>query len=68
MAYSLTLTKGQAQATPYFWIWQTAGTKTRVGKYINSSMIWFEGADDTAVLRKINAHEAERAALGKSAH
>jgi hypothetical protein len=64
----LTLTKAQAQATPYFWIWATSASKTRVGKYIGSSMIWFEGADDTAVLRKINAHEAERAALGKTSH
>lgn len=68
MAYPLTLTKAQAQATPYFWLWTIAGAKTRVGKYIGSSMIWFEGADDTAVLRKINAHEAERAALGKPSH
>ena len=68
MAYPLSLTKAQAQATPYFWLWASAGAKTRVGKYIGSSMIWFEGADDTAVLRKINAHEAERAALGKSSH
>lgn len=68
MAYPLALSKAQAQATPYFWIWQTAGSKTRVGKYIGSTTIWFEGADDTAVLRKINAHEAERAALGKSSH
>ena len=62
------LTKGQSQATPYFWIWQTRGTKTVVGKYIGTTTIWFEGADDTEALRKINAHEGLLAAVGKPVH
>lgn len=68
MAYSLSLNKAQAQASPYFYIWQTRGNRTVVGKYVGTTTYWFEGADDTEVLRKINAHEAERAALGKSSH
>jgi hypothetical protein len=68
MAYPLALNKGQLQGSPYYYVWQTAGAKTRVGKYIGTSMIWFEGVDDTACLRKINAHEAERSALGKTSH
>lgn len=68
MAYPLTLTKVQSQATPYFYIWSTRGTRSVAGKYTGSSTIWFDGANDTEVLRRINAHEAERAALGKTVH
>ena len=62
------MTKGQTQASPYFWIWQTRGTRTVVGKYIGTSMIWFEGADDTEALRKINAHEGVRAGDNRPIH
>lgn len=68
MSAPLTLTKVTSQQTPYFWIWQTRGTKTVVGKYIGTSMIWFEGADDTEALRKINAHDGDRTAMGKPVH
>lgn len=68
MSYPLTLNKAQSQATPYFYIWTVRGTRTVVGKYTGSSMIWFEGADDTEALRKINAHEGERSQTGHSVH
>jgi hypothetical protein len=68
ISYPLALTKAQSQATPYFYIWTTRGTRTVVGKYTGTSTIWFEGADDTEALRRINAHEGERSALGKPVH
>ena len=61
---SLTLTKAQAQASPYFWVWAVRGAKVVVSKAIGSSRFFLEGVDDTDVLRKINAHEGERAAKG----
>jgi hypothetical protein len=54
--------------TPYFWIWTTRGTRTVVGKYKGTSMVWFEGADDTEALRRINGHEGELSANGKPVH
>lgn len=68
MAYPLTLTKVSSQASPYNYIWTTRGTRTIVSKYTGTSMIGFEGADDTEALRRINAHEGERSAAGKPVH
>ena len=67
-ARALSLTKAQSQATPYFWIWQTRGTKTIVVKYIGTSTITFEGVDDTEALRKINAHEGLLSAASRPVH
>jgi ribosomal protein S13 len=65
---ALTLTKATSQATPYSWIWTTRSTRTIVTKYIGTTTITFEGANDTEALRKINAHEGLRAAAGRPIH
>lgn len=68
MAPPLAMNKATSQGATYGYIWQTRNGRVLVGKYIGTSMIWFEGADDTAALKKINAHEGERAAIGKPVH
>lgn len=67
-ARALTLNKAQSQATPYFWIWTTRAGRTTVLKYIGTSTLSFEGADDTEALRKINAHEGLLAAASRPVH
>lgn len=64
MAAPLTLSKAQAQASPYFWVWSARGAKVIVSKQIGESRFSLEGVDDTEVLRRINAHEGERSAKG----
>lgn len=61
---ALSLSKVQAQAAPYSYLWSTRGAKVIVSKQIGESRFGFEGVDDTDVLRKINAHEGERSAKG----
>jgi hypothetical protein len=61
---ALTLTKAQAQAAPYSYTWSTRGSQVVVEKQIGSTRLGFVGADDTAVLARVNAHEGYRVSMG----
>lgn len=74
----LSLSLAQAQASPYFWVIRDRSTPrynrttdrseyvTRriAQKYVGATQFYIEGADDTEVLAKINAHEGERSQRG----
>jgi hypothetical protein len=68
MPAPLTLTKAQAQASPYFWTWSARGARVVVAKRMKESFFTLEGADDTEAVRKINAHEGWLAADSKAVH
>lgn len=69
MSSKLTLSKAQAQASPYVWVWSVRGTRSVAGKYLGTTQFYLEGTDDTALIDKINSHEGYRTVdLGKPIH
>lgn len=69
MSSKTSLTKGQSQASPYFWVWYTRGTRSVADKQLGTTQFTLEGSDDTALLAKINSHEGFRVTdLGKPIH